>query len=154
MHTDTSAFSLRRLGSGDLFLFRQMLKLFEQVFAMDTAPNVSDSYVEQLLATPSFFGVVAIHNSVVIGGATAYELPMYYSQQPELFIYDMAVSPAYQRKGVGSSLISTLKQHCRERDIACMFVEAHEEDSHAVEFYRSTGGSAESVVHFTYAMKA
>jgi hypothetical protein len=31
-----------------------------------------------------------------------------------------------------------------------MFVEAHEEDQHAVNFYYKAGGQAEKVVHFNF----
>lgn len=33
-----------------------------------------------------------------------------------------------------------------------MFVAASEEDVHALDFYHSTGGEAEKVVHFNYSL--
>ena len=75
---------------------------------------------------------------------------MYYSENSEIFIYDLAVKPEYQRMGVGKSLIHKLKEYCVENGIVEFFVLAHEEDEHAIEFYRSTGGKREDVVNFLY----
>ena len=43
-----------------------------------------------------------------------------------------------------------LNDDCRQKGVAEVFVAASEEDTHALDFYRSTGGAAEKVVHFTY----
>lgn len=87
---------------------------------------------------------------MVAGGATAYVLAPYHARMPELFIYDVAIATQHQRKGLGAKLIAALKDYCRENNIGEMFVPAHEEDTHALDFYRSTGGKAEKVVLFTY----
>jgi aminoglycoside 3-N-acetyltransferase I len=43
-----------------------------------------------------------------------------------------------------------LKEYCKQNEIKEMFVAANEEDKNALDFYRSTGGNAEKVVHFNY----
>jgi aminoglycoside 3-N-acetyltransferase I len=52
--------------------------------------------------------------------------------------------------GVGKELIRSLKEECSRNGIKEFFVMAHEEDEHAIEFYRSTGGTSEKVVNFLY----
>jgi aminoglycoside 3-N-acetyltransferase I len=75
---------------------------------------------------------------------------MYYADRSEIFLYDLAVKPDYQRMGVGKELIRSLKEECSRNGIKEFFVMAHEEDEHAIEFYRSTGGTSEKVVNFLY----
>ena len=86
----------------------------------------------------------------VTGGLTAYILPKYYSDSSEVLLYDLAVKPENQRMGIGKKLIQTLKEYCSSKGIQEFFVMAHEEDGHAIEFYRSTGGTGENVVNFLY----
>ena len=85
-----------------------------------------------------------------MGGLTAYELPLYYSEYSEIFIYDVAIKPDFQRKRFGTMLLSALKQYCRDNGIKEFFVEASEEDKYAVHFYQSAGGTAEKVIQFNF----
>ncbi len=75
---------------------------------------------------------------------------MYYSNSSEIFLYDLAVKPEYQRMGIGKGLLQSLKEYCLKNGIKEFFVMAHEEDEHAIEFYRATGGRGERVVNFLY----
>ena len=86
----------------------------------------------------------------VAGGLTSYLLQQYYSQSPLVYIYDLAVKTELQRKGIGKMLISGIAEYCKERGVAEVFVQADEADDYALDFYRSTGGIAEKVVHFVY----
>ncbi len=73
-----------------------------------------------------------------------------HSEKAELFLYDLAIKQKFQRKGFGKNLLLKLEEYCREKDIKIFFVAAHEEDTNAIDFYHSTGGQAEKVVHFNY----
>jgi aminoglycoside 3-N-acetyltransferase I len=46
--------------------------------------------------------------------------------------------------GLGKVLIFSLQAYCKGNGINEMFVSAHEKDQHALDFYRSTGGSRKS----------
>jgi aminoglycoside 3-N-acetyltransferase I len=81
---------------------------------------------------------------------TAYELAGYYSETSEIFIYDIAVNPAFQQKGLGKQLLLSLKEYATQKNISAIFVDANEEDEHALDFYHATGGKAEKVIQFTY----
>ena len=97
-----------------------------------------------------FVVFVARHGDTVIGGLTAYVLAGYYSESSEVYLYDLAVAASFQRKGIGRKLLQALTGFCRENNFREFFVQADEVDTHALEFYRSTGGRPEKVVHFTY----
>src|SRR4026209_1719560 len=140
---------IKRLTKEDLSDFTSLINLFNLVFEEESKIG-SEANSLRLLNNDGFIAIVAIAENEVVGGLTAYELPMYYSDSSEIFLYDLAVKPEYQRKGIGKGLIQSLKAHCLQQGIKVFFVMAHEEDEHAIEFYRSTGGKSENVVNFLY----
>lgn len=142
-------YDVRRLTTDDIVAFKQLVELFCDVFEMQK-DGIAESRLQQLLADPNFVAFAALDNGTVCGGLTGYIMPMYYHTQSELYLYDMAVAITHQRQGIGRQLIAALKAFCSANGINTMFVEAHAEDLHAVEFYRNTGGVAEQAVHFNY----
>ncbi len=142
-------FKIKKLKKGDELTFQKLILMFHEVFETNSnIPNLS--YLKGLLANSAFVAYVIIHEDEVIGGLTAYELPMYYADSSELFIYDIAVKATFQRKGLGKKLLSSLGNYCKIVNAELMFVASNEEDKHAVEFYHSIGGKSEKVVHFNY----
>ena len=89
----------------------------------------------------------------MIGGLTAYTLQQYYSTSPLVYLYDLAVASEFQRQGIGKALISSLLNYCKSMGIEEVFVQADETDSHAIDFYHSTGGIGEKCVNFSYPLK-
>lgn len=150
---DNRLLQIKKLGADDLVLFQKLIQLFQEVFEMGDSLTPNETALKSLLSKTSFIAYAAVYENEVAGGLTAYELPMYYSGTSEVYIYDIAVKPEFQRKGAGRELLSALKQYCSLNGIKEMFVEAHEEDQHAVEFYHSTGGQAERVIHFNYPLE-
>lgn len=142
--------TVEHLKKGDISTLRKLILLFKEVFEADRVGKVSDAYLKKLLANPHFIAIVALDGNKVVGGLTAYELPQYYGEHSEVYIYDMAIKATYQRKGIGKKLIAALKAYCKAKGIKTIFVEAHAEDKHAVAFYLSAKGKAEKVVHFNY----
>jgi len=150
MNRDIKTIEIRRLDESDLPTFKLLIDLFNMVFEEDQSNIGNDANLSGLLGNPHFITLAALAKKEVIGGLTAYELPMYYADYSEVFVYDLAVKPEYQRMGVGKKLIWSLKEHCRSKGAREFFVMAHEEDKHAIEFYRSTGGKPERVINFLY----
>jgi aminoglycoside 3-N-acetyltransferase I len=153
MKINDEEITIKRLGPDDVKNFIGLIGLFHEVFETYETGTVDEPYLTRLLENPDFIAFAIFRNGNIAGGATAYMLPMYSSKSSELFIYDVAIHSDYQRSGLGKKLISTLKNFCQQNSIGEMFVPAHEDDIHALNFYKATGGKAERVVHFNYSTK-
>lgn len=141
---------IKKLEAHNIEAFMELIRVFEDVFEMKTFSMPDRNYLRNLLVKDDFFVFVASSDKEIVGGLTAYTLQQYYSELPLVYIYDLAVKTAFQRKGIGSSLISGINNYCKERGVEEVFVQADEIDDYALEFYRSTGATAERVVHFYY----
>jgi aminoglycoside 3-N-acetyltransferase I len=150
MNFEVEKLKVRQLTQADLSAFILLIRLFNSVFETDESAIGSEMNLLKLLSNDNFVAIAAFYENEPVGGLTAYELPMYYSENSEIFLYDLAVKPDYQRRGIGKSLIRHLRDYCTDHGIHEFFVLAHAEDEHAVEFYRSTGGKSEEVVNFLY----
>ena len=141
---------IKKLDAGDIGSFQELISVFEKVFEMEGFSMPNKEYLQQLLGKEGFLVFAAFLDRKVVGGLTAHMLPQYYSTQPLAYIYDLAVSTELQRRGIGKMLISGINNYCRKIGVEEVFVQADEEDAHALDFYHATGGRAEKVVHFTY----
>ena len=155
----------RRVTAGDRELARELFALMARVFDEDAGP-LGDAYLDALLARPDFWAVAALAaagdggeavggetvvGEAVVGGVTAHALPMTRAESWELFIYDVAVHPDHQRRGVGRLLLTTLRAAAADAGIGDAFVPADDEDVHACDFYRALGGEPSPVTMFTFA---
>jgi aminoglycoside 3-N-acetyltransferase I len=149
MEQKSKPFQVKWLARADLHTFKSMIHMFSVVFEEEPSLG-SDAHLIKLLQSTSFLAIAAVSEHEVLGGLTAYELPMVYADGSEMILYDMAVKPEHQRMGVGRALLQSLKEYCLKHRIETFFVLAHEEDLHALEFYHATGGQSEKVVNFLY----
>lgn len=133
--------------------FYALIRLFEDVFEMKDFVMPPADHLEKLLARDDFFVFVALMDGQVIGGLTSYTLRQYYSTSPLVYIFDLAVATEYQRKGIGRTLIAEIQNYCKGIGVEEVFVQADLADDYALDFYRSTGATAEDVVHFYYPLK-
>jgi len=150
MKYNTDDLIIRRLTGKDITIAKTLFKVLQEVFEEEKTGEVSEGHIIRLLNNSAFVCLVAIYKNEVIGGLTAYDLPMYNSEKPELFIYDIAIKPHFQRLGFGKELMNVIKDYCAKNSIKQLFVDANEEDTHALDFYRSMNGREEKVVQFTF----
>lgn len=144
-----SQIEIRKLTDQDVSAFKALLLLFNQAFEEERDLSTTEQ-LSALLNNRQFVVLAAFSGEEILGGLTAYELPLYYGNETEIFLYDMAVHPDHQRKGIGKQLLEFLKDYCAKNKINTFFVLAHEEDVHALEFYHATGGQREQVANFVY----
>lgn len=65
-----------------------------------------------------------------------------------MYVYNLAVKTTHQRQGIGRDLMIAVFEAAAQTRSAEVFVQADEEDDHAVAFYQATGGNMEAVRHF------
>lgn len=143
---------IKKLNKKDIDLFIELICVFEDVFEMESLVVPEKAYLENLLSRSDFIVFVAIKENKVVGGLTSYVLRQYYSKKPLVYIYDLAIETRFQRKGIGTHLISSLNNYSKEKGFEEVFVQANKVDEYAIDFYRSTGAREEEVVHFYYAL--
>lgn len=144
-----SEIRIDRLSSADMAAARTLFATMARVFE-DEAGALSDRYLTLLLERADFWALSATIDGEIVGGITAYTLPLARAEVRELFIYDLAVVPASQRRGVGRQLVSALRSQAASEGIAVAFVPADNEDTHALDFYRAIGGVPSPVTIFTF----
>ncbi len=150
MEFNTDHVIIRRLGSDDVMLAEQLIQLFKTEFELNNLVPAKPSYLKSLLRKHEFICLAAIYKGQVIGGLTAYELPMYYSEYTDLFIYDIAVKHELKRKGIGLKLLDAIKLWGAQNYMREIFVDANREDAHALDFYRAGDGFEQQVMQFTF----
>src|SRR5689334_24045319 len=82
---------VRQLIPADLSSFIVLIHLFNKVFEEDASAIGNETTLLKLLRDKGFIAVVAFYENEPVGGLTAYELPRYYSENSEIFLYDLAV---------------------------------------------------------------
>ena len=146
------AFSVVRLGAGDLVLFSAMNALFGEVFgdreSYDANPP-DDDYAEALLARKDTVLLLAEADGKAIGALAAYVLPKFEQARSEVYIYDLAVVESWRRRGVATALIEDLRGIAREAGAWVIYVQADTlpEDEPARALYDKLG-TREEVLHF------
>jgi aminoglycoside 3-N-acetyltransferase I len=138
-----------RLTVGDVELARALFATMARVFAT-RAEVLSDNYLNRLLDRDDFWALVASVDGQLVGGLTAHTLPLTRAEVSEVFIYDIAVEPDWQRQGVGRLLMSALRSEAAGAGITVAFVAADNEDTHALDFYHALGGVPAPVTIFTF----
>jgi aminoglycoside 3-N-acetyltransferase I len=143
-------YAFKKLGNRDLQSFKELLKVFGEAFGemavyQDAIP--SDDYLTRLLDKPDFIAIVAISENMVVGGLAAYVLKKFEQERKEIYIYDLAVSEIYRRKGIARGLINKLKNIAKEIKAYVIYVQADPGDDPALKLYESMG-IKEDVYHF------
>ncbi len=144
---EAGSVAIEHLGVMDVSRARATFEMMHDVFEEDHEP-LSDGYIADLLADPSFWAIGAFDDAEPIGCITGHELPMTRAERRELFVYDLAVRGDRQRRGIGRRLVEALVEGAAEAGIDVVFVPADDEDTHALAFYESLGGRPAPVTMF------
>lgn len=142
--------SIKKLSEKDLPLAKQLLEWFQADDGIEHPVIPTDEYLNNLLSTDTFHMLAAMHNALFIGGLTAFEIPTYYRQGVEMFLYEIGVHGPYRQLGVATQLIETLKEICSVKAIPVIYVGTEMDNVPAKKLYTATGGELEEVAWFTY----
>ena len=152
MNSLSNEFQIKRLKNGDLYDLKKLIELFNEVYNKQKKEEADVSHLIKLLEKPEFIVFVISRENEIIGGLTAYEIPIYYKSFSEVYIKDLAIKKDYQRKGLGKQLFIIFKKYCKMNNISTLFADVAEDDYYAIDFYRFTCGEGEKVVRFNYDM--
>lgn len=139
---DTSIIKLENIAQ-----LRELVTVFSLAFK--SAYDTTDAYLSAMLENTSCIILGALVEDRIVGGLVAFEMIPIHGTK-ELYIYDIAVHPEFQKQGVGAQLMKALKQEARTRGVGTVFVDAESEDEEAVAFYRAIGGEEVAVNHFNF----
>jgi aminoglycoside 3-N-acetyltransferase I len=99
--------------------------------AFEQSYNVTDRYLSNMMEQKNMIVLAAYENKNIVGGLIGFEiLPIHGNK--EIYIYDIAVDPDYQKQGIGTKLIKCLNVEAQNRDVETIFVEAEGEDQDAI----------------------
>lgn len=140
----------KKLLPGDESMFGDLVRLFNVEFEADEPNFVNHDHLIELLKSPNFVCFVAHNETLIMGGLTGYELKSYDKEGSTMYLYDLAVGNAFQRRGIATKLVLELVSYCKDHGIRDMFVQADVIDEHAIEFYKKLGGEISEVVHFSF----
>ncbi len=149
--------SIQQITQKDTSLMEALMTVFGDAFSdIDTytGNRPSTDYMRGLLSSDYFIALAALENGEVVGGLTAYELKKFEQERSEIYIYDLAVSESYRRRGIATTLINELKGIAIARKAYVIFVQADTgvEDEPAISLYTKLG-KREDVLHFDIEVK-
>ncbi len=134
----------------------RMLKAGEEDVLAHVAPDVFDDEVEprltkEFLADPRHHLVVAIDEGVVVGFASALHY-VHLDKPAELWINEVAVAPAHQRRGVAKKILQVLFAHGRSLGCKIGWVLTETDNTAALALYASAGGKelSRDTVHIEF----
>jgi ribosomal protein S18 acetylase RimI-like enzyme len=123
----------------------RLLKTGDDSVLARVAPDVFDDPIDRhaaarFLSDPRHLLAVAVDAGIVVGFASAvlYEHPD--KPCPELWINEVGVAPAHQRRGIGQRLINALLDAARRAGCHEAWVLTDRSNDAAIGLYASTGG--------------
>lgn len=128
---------------------KELIQVFSLAFEADY--TTTDEYLESMLHNSTSVILGAELDQKIVGGIVAFEMTPIHGTK-EFYVYDIAIHPEFQKKGIGALLMKELKAEAVVRGIGTIFVEAESEDEGAVAFYRAIGGEEVAVNHFNFSI--
>ena len=133
---------VRLLGRDDANVLERVA---DDVFDNDIDPGLAAEF----LGDPRHHLAVAIEDDVVVGMASAVHY-VHPDKMPEMFVNEVGVAPAYQRRGIGRQLLQALFERARELGCYEAWVSTDEENTAARRMYASVGGIERSMLLYGF----
>ena len=124
-------------------------RVAENVFDYAIDPRRRDEF----MADPRHHLAVAVSEGVVVGMASGVHY-VHPDKPPELWVNEVAVSPAFQRRGIATALLEVLFGHAQTLGCAEAWVLTDRSNPEARALYAHTGGAevTDGPVMFTFAL--
>lgn len=138
---------IKRLGARDKPAAKELLNFFKEDDGQKPSP-VDETYLSKLLGKRSFYVLVAYKNNLLVGGLTAYALPMFKNKASEMFLFEIGVKKEFRRQGIGNLLIRRLKELALAKKMKMMFVLTSPGNVAGRKLYGSAGGVLQKDIFF------
>ena len=103
----------------------------------DNAPRLDAT--ERFLSEPGHHLLIAYVDGQPVGMITGVEMT-HPDKGTEMFLYELGVDEAHQRRGIGRALVGALATLARQRDCYGMWVLTDDDNAAAMAAYRGAGG--------------
>ena len=134
---------IRRAGPGDEDLFE---RVDDDVFDYALDPST----LAEFLATPCHHLVVAIADGEIVGQVAAV-VHRHPDQRPvELYVDEVAVAPAFRRKGIARLMLDEVFELGRELGCAEAWLGTEGDNTAATTLYESRGSEPEPFVMYVF----
>ena len=138
--------AIRRLGQEDLPLMRAAQHLFDK--------PLQEAAARRFLGLPDHHLLLAFEGSRPVGFVSGVELT-HPDKGTEMFLYELGVEPAFQRRGIGKQLVNALAELVVAQGCYGMWVVVDPDNTGALATYRSAGAEPPShSVVFTWSFSA
>lgn len=142
---------IRRLTTGDEIAAIDaihQLKPSEERHGVDA----SAEHMRRLLARDANYLYVASVDTQPVGFLLAYRFPRADRDQDMIYLYEIGVLPEHRRRGIGTKMIQSLKEECRNRNVMEVWVGTEADNVPARALYESTGAKCqgETYAEYTY----
>lgn len=134
-----------RLDPADALHAQAMLMLLDEYAAGPTGRGYGlelqarERLPAMLAARPHYWGCLAFVDGEPAGFANCFETVSSFLARPLLNIHDIAVSPRFQRRGVGAALLAAVEEAARERGCCKLTLEVLEGNLGARRVYERAG---------------
>ena len=103
------------------------------------APDVRERLIPALRQQPSALVLLAFEDGKPVGAACCFFGFSTFHARPLLNVHDLAVLPAFQRRGIGRALLVAAEQRARSRDCCKLTLEVREDNHRARTLYHERG---------------
>ena len=101
---------------------------------------VCENNLRQFLDNPMNWFFACIEENKIIGHAFGYEQVNFYNSGNRLYIHGMGVDPEFRRQGIGTRILSDIKDACKLLDIYKIFLITEKSNTEACGLYEKLGG--------------
>jgi len=133
------------------------LTVEDTAFAMGAAQVFKGRFpesdgMEEFLASSQNILLIAEEEGMPLGFLLAYRLTRWDQARPMMFVYEVEVLEAYQRQGIGRTLIGEIQRISRQAGCLKLFLITNASNEAAMALYTATGlrRSADDDVLLTY----
>ena len=138
-HQGPAAVGIKRLGPEDQGLARETIR---RLTALDN-PGLSEAdHLRRFLARPENVLIVARKGTMPVGFILAYILDRLDRDGKMVLLYEIAVTDADRRRGIGRAMVEALKRVCQAEHAVKMWGLTNRSNTAALRLYESTGGVA------------